>query len=611
MRFGDYEIEGHLGAGGMSSVWLARSRGGNLVVLKRQLNPADDARLRDEASVGLRLRHPNIVHTLGLFEHEARPILVLEYVAGASLVALRKRGPLPPAAVCCIGADLACGLTAIHEACDEQNRPLHVVHRDVSPANVIVTPDGNARLIDLGIARFAEAGAERTGTGELRGTLRYLAPELFDAKQHTPKTDLWALGVCLFEAALGRQAVTGPEAVILACIVRGQLLDLRPGEAIEPTLALVIKSLCAREDLRFTSGDEAAGFLLDADTRIGGGRALASAAVYAVVTGESAARRGPAASSDDNAFVKFAATTYCSRDDDDLFGGAGDTDEAGGFDSNLVVTAATPVTSTRGLVPAPVTVHADAEPAGIVAGLAVRERGVVGPAAADHRRSPGRGQHRPPAARRRPRRYSTRAGGCERRRRGRLEAGVRRQLGSPRRVARRGRPGRRRSRRRRPAHARLRGRRRCGHCGGRRGHSRRVHRCTRAARRGCCGHPRRRPATRATRDSDSDSDSERNDTSAPRTDAPCDDRGASAGRAPEWARGVAVAAAPGGPRGGWGTGSDAGSAAQAEVCPRRRALTGPRNARRIDHSAACARFTLGRYFSRRARTSSRSTRSLT
>ncbi len=345
MRIAGYDVEGHLGAGGMSQVWLARGSAG-LVVLKRQLNPADDVRLRDEARVGMRMRHPCVVQTLDLVEHEGRPVLVLEYVAGASLVALRKRGPMAPAAVCRIGADIAEGLAALHDAVDEEGRPLRCLHRDVSPSNIIVSHDGRARLIDLGIARFSDAGAERTRTGELRGTIRYLAPELFEAKPHTPQTDLWALGVCLFEAALGRPSVTGPEAVMLATVVRGRLFDLQPGEALPGPVGAALGRLCAPEGERLPGALAAVRALRDAERAYGDGRAAASRAVYAVVGGE------PPPSDDDvrgaleeNPFTRFAATTYCGVDDDNLFGDI------------AVATAATP--SAAFDVPAPVTVLAE------------------------------------------------------------------------------------------------------------------------------------------------------------------------------------------------------------------------------------------------------------
>lgn len=321
MQLGAYQTEAKLGAGGMSQVWLARGPAG-LVVLKRQLNPADDDRLREEASVGLRLRHPGVVQTLDIFEHEGRPILVLEYVAGASLVALRNQGALAPAAVCSLGADVAEALAALHGARGPDGQPMRVLHRDVSPANVIASPDGRARLIDLGIARAPEV-AERTQTGDLRGTVRYLAPELFDGKPHSAQTDLWALGVCLFEAALGRAAVTGPEAVILASVVRGSLLDLRPGESLAPPLHAAIQALCAPVEQRAESAAAAARLLRATALSLGDGPKAAAGAVRALVEGDlhddkTGSTTGPAALTDEDAFMRYAATTYCGTSDDVL-----------------------------------------------------------------------------------------------------------------------------------------------------------------------------------------------------------------------------------------------------------------------------------------------------
>lgn len=352
MRLGPYEVVRHLGAGGMSTVWLARgplpSGEHGLVVLKRQIQPEEDANLREEARVGMRLQHPGVVRTWGTFDDDdKRPILVLEYVPGASLAQLRKRGPLPAAAVCRIGADIAEALTALHDARDERGAALRILHRDVTPANIIVSHDGVARLIDLGIARSTESSVEKTQTGSVKGTLRYVAPELFEGNPHTPSTDLWALGVCLFEAALGRPAVTGPEATVLAAVVRGQLLTLRPSESVDPHLLEVIQRLCTTDvDKRFPHARIAARRLAAGDASSQGAM-LASIAVYAAVDeprtdpsvhggartvspgstgsttgstgsapGPAAGPLGPASAAGDDGFAKMAASTYCGQDDD-------------------------------------------------------------------------------------------------------------------------------------------------------------------------------------------------------------------------------------------------------------------------------------------------------
>jgi len=246
MLIGRYKIVGTLGSGGMSQVSLARStRTGELVVLKRQHHPDEDAALLDEARVGVRLTHPSIVETLDLFEHEGRPVLVVAYAPGATLADLRVAGPLPVELICRIGYQIADALECIHTATEEDGTPLNMLHRDVTPSNIIVGYDGTARLIDLGIARSVLRQSENTQDGILKGTLRYLAPELLDTGFHSRLTDLWGLGMTLWESALGRYALEGHDHVIFANIVGGRSMQLRPGENMDPRLRHAIGQLLA------------------------------------------------------------------------------------------------------------------------------------------------------------------------------------------------------------------------------------------------------------------------------------------------------------------------------------------------------------------------------
>jgi serine/threonine protein kinase len=248
MRIGRYTVLEELGAGGMGRVRLAAAPDGRRVVLKTVLSgdPDDDERLRDEARVGLRLAHPHIVETVDCFEHEGRPVLATVYVPGATVLELRQRGPLPAAAVARMGRQIADALAAIHECSDEHGRPLGVLHRDVTGGNVLVDGAGDARLIDLGIARSRDSRALRTETGMLRGTLRYLAPELFDVGVHSVQSDLWALGVVLWEALLGRPAVQGSDAVAVGRICVGDVMALEEGERPDPRLVRAIARLLQR-----------------------------------------------------------------------------------------------------------------------------------------------------------------------------------------------------------------------------------------------------------------------------------------------------------------------------------------------------------------------------
>jgi serine/threonine protein kinase len=157
-----------------------------------------------------------------------------------------------------IGRTVAAALAAIHAATDEHGVALRMLHRDVTPANILIANDGTPRLIDLGIARSAETEAERTATGHVKGTLRYLAPELWQGAPHTPMTDLWSLGVTLLEAALGRVMVSGDALSVMRFLTTGKYRELRPGEALDPDLAAAIFALVTDDASRLRSAAAAA-----------------------------------------------------------------------------------------------------------------------------------------------------------------------------------------------------------------------------------------------------------------------------------------------------------------------------------------------------------------
>lgn len=194
---GRYRLERRLGAGGMAEVWLATdTRTGAPVAVKR-LHPhlaSDRAmveRFRREAAATAAVRHPNTIRVLDASRHE----VVLEYVEGKTLAERLQEGPLPPAAVRSIAADLASALAAVHDA--------GIVHRDVTPGNVILDTAGRARLSDFGIARPLDAMGDLTATGDLIGTWLYVAPEVLAGRPASAASDVWSLGATLYEAAAG------------------------------------------------------------------------------------------------------------------------------------------------------------------------------------------------------------------------------------------------------------------------------------------------------------------------------------------------------------------------------------------------------------------------
>lgn len=239
-----------LARGGMGRVdVVATEREGTLELraLKRLL-PAlhDDPKARrmflDEAAVASQLDHPNVVRTLQVGEDDEGPFMLMELVDGVSLGTLlaKSRGDLMPVEVALeIVRQAAAGLAAAHA--------LDLVHRDVSPANLLLGFDGVVRVADFGIAKGPESSTHTT-TNVLKGKLGYLAPEQLRFEPADPRTDLYALGVCLFEALVGQRMHAGDSAAVARAIT-----DEPPPDAGEhrrdlpPELAALLFDLLAKE----------------------------------------------------------------------------------------------------------------------------------------------------------------------------------------------------------------------------------------------------------------------------------------------------------------------------------------------------------------------------
>ena len=207
-----YELIGRLGSGGMAEVFLARAKGiadfEKIVVLKRiRPDKRDDPRfvgmLRDEARVAAVLDHPNIVHTYDVGMDEFGVFIAMEYIDGEDVRTLLERVrkanetiPLPLALQIAAGA--AAGLHHAHEQTDSHGTPLAIVHRDVSPANIIVTRHSTVKLIDFGIAK-AGTTREQTAVGTLKGKVAYMSPEQVRGLKLDRRSDVFALGIVIYE----------------------------------------------------------------------------------------------------------------------------------------------------------------------------------------------------------------------------------------------------------------------------------------------------------------------------------------------------------------------------------------------------------------------------
>ncbi|MCU0659012.1 MAG: serine/threonine protein kinase [Polyangiaceae bacterium] len=181
----------------------------------------------DEARLAARIQHPNVVQTLDVVSLEGELFIVMEYVKGEALARLsraaRKSGELvPPRVAATILSGLLHGLHAAHEACDEHGRPLGIVHRDVSPQNVLVGTDGVARVLDFGVAKAA-GRLSNTREGQLKGKFAYMAPEQIRGGEVDRRTDIYAAAIILWEVLTGRRMISGEnEAIVLSRALEGQ-----------------------------------------------------------------------------------------------------------------------------------------------------------------------------------------------------------------------------------------------------------------------------------------------------------------------------------------------------------------------------------------------------
>ncbi len=215
-RIGRYELRYELASGGMASVYLALVNGvagfEKLVALKRIHRHLAKEKgymemFFDEAKIASRITHPNVCSVFDFGEADGEHYLAMEYLVGEPLsrVCVRvasspeqRRDPLLPLRMARIIADACEGLHAAHELKDAHGDLLHVVHRDVSTRNLFVTYVGGVQVVDFGVASARER-LHQTSTGEVKGTLAYMAPEQLKSKSIDRRTDIWALGVALWE----------------------------------------------------------------------------------------------------------------------------------------------------------------------------------------------------------------------------------------------------------------------------------------------------------------------------------------------------------------------------------------------------------------------------
>jgi eukaryotic-like serine/threonine-protein kinase len=261
-----YAIYDAIASGGMATVHLGRLIGTagflRTVAIKRlhaqfAHDPDFTGMFLDEARLASRIQHPNVVSTLDVVMKDRELLLVMEYVRGESLSRLVRRARdggerLPPRVAAAIVAGALHGLHAAHEAVDEKGAPLGLVHRDMSPQNVLVGTDGVARVLDFGVAKAA-GRVHTTKDGDIKGKVLYMAPEQLAAQPLDCRADVYAAGVVLFETLTCVRMFAGEnEGAALTKIIQN---DIRVPSEVDPDLAafdaIVRRATAGNPDARY------------------------------------------------------------------------------------------------------------------------------------------------------------------------------------------------------------------------------------------------------------------------------------------------------------------------------------------------------------------------
>jgi len=255
----------------MASVWIARHSGKHgfekFVAVKTVLPKfASDARFQamfqDEARLASRIEHANVAQILDVGEQHDITYLVMEYVDGESLSTVhrtltKKGSKIPPGIVLRILADVCGGLHTAHELREEDGSLLGVVHRDVSPQNVLVSSKGIAKLIDFGIAKARDRLAGDTNAGQVKGKIRYMAPEQAVGGKVDRRADIWAIGAILYHLLSGKPPYDGENDVQALMVLTSGRPPVPLPPSVDPAVARVVKkALTATLDSRFATALE-------------------------------------------------------------------------------------------------------------------------------------------------------------------------------------------------------------------------------------------------------------------------------------------------------------------------------------------------------------------
>lgn len=279
-KIGRYALFDQFATGGMATVHMGRLDGAGgfsrVVAIKRLLphlvkNDDFTQMLLKEARLAARVRHPNVVPTLDVVASKGDVLLVLEYVHGEALSTLcrvqvkQKKDHIPVEVAVTIMRDVLQGLDAVHEATDERGRSLGLVHRDISPPNVLVGTDGISRVLDFGIAKALEH-IEESDPNRVKGKTGYLSPEQIRGERLTQRSDVFSAGIIFWEMLATRRLFSAElETDRMQAILRGDYPHPRAtrSELPEALDAVVMRALAIEPDKRFESTREFASAIDD------------------------------------------------------------------------------------------------------------------------------------------------------------------------------------------------------------------------------------------------------------------------------------------------------------------------------------------------------------
>ncbi len=274
-NIGRYLLFREIGHGGMATVHLGRLHGpagfARTVAIKKlhaqfSRDPEFVSMFLDEARLAARIQHPNVVSVLDVVASEGELFLIMDYVHGESLFTLFKEAaktktPIPRRIFVSIIANVLYGLDAAHEARSDTGTPLDIVHRDVSPQNVLLGIDGVARLLDFGVAKASQRVHLSTQDGKLKGKLSYMAPEQVSTGLVDRRADVYATGVMLWEGLTGQRLYASQEVgALVGAILAG---EIKPPSSVAPSTPeeldqITMKALARSPNDRYATAREMA-----------------------------------------------------------------------------------------------------------------------------------------------------------------------------------------------------------------------------------------------------------------------------------------------------------------------------------------------------------------